>query len=56
VRGNLSGVRGNLSGVKGNLSGVKGNLDDCEITDEERIKGIKIEDLILENEHAVDNG
>ena len=44
--GNLSDVRGNLSGVRGNLSGVWGNLDGCEITAEDREKGIDITDLI----------
>jgi hypothetical protein len=46
IIGDLSGVSGDLSGVRGDLSGVSGDLDDCEITEEERVKGIKIEDLI----------
>ena len=46
ITGNLSGVRGNLSGVTGNLSGVRGDLDDCDITKEEREKGIDINELI----------
>jgi hypothetical protein len=46
IRGNLSGIRGNLSGISGDLSGISGDVDDCEITDTEREKGIKIEDLI----------
>ena len=48
VRGDLSGVRGDLSGVRGYLSGVRGDLDICEITDEDRVKGINISDLIGE--------
>ena len=46
VRGNLSGVTGDLSGITGDLSGITGNLDDCDITDEEREKGISINELI----------
>ena len=48
VRGNLSDITGNLSGINGNLSGVTGNLDDCDITKEEREKGIDIRELIKE--------
>ena len=46
VTGDLSGITGDLSGVTGNLSGISGNLDDCDITDEEREKGIDINELI----------
>jgi len=48
VTGDLSGVRGNLFGVSGDLSGVRGDLDDCEISDEDRRRGINISDLIKE--------
>ena len=44
---NLSGIKGDLFGITGNLSGIRGNIDDCEITQEERDKGINIYDLIL---------
>ena len=48
ISGDLSGVSGDLSGIYGNLSGILGNLDDCDITDEEREKGISINELIKE--------
>jgi len=48
VCGDLSNVRGNLTGVCGDLTGVCGNLDDCEITAEDRKKGININTLIEE--------
>ena len=32
--------------VWGDLSGVTGNLDECEITDEERVAGIDISNLL----------
>jgi hypothetical protein len=33
-------------GVTGDLSGVRGDLDACEITEEDRNRGIDIKDLI----------
>jgi len=48
ISGDLSGITGDLSGVTGNLSGISGNLDDCDITKEEREKGIDINELIKE--------
>jgi len=44
IRGNLSGIRGNLSGIRGDLTDTWGNVDDCEITDEDRKRGISIEE------------
>ena len=44
--GNISRLYGNISGIYGNISGISGNIDNCEITDEERKKGIDINDLI----------
>jgi hypothetical protein len=46
VTGNLSGVWGDLSGVTGNLSGVWGDLDDCELTPEDRERGVSVEELL----------
>jgi len=46
VRGNLSGVYGDLTGVSGDLSNVRGDLDDCEISPEDRKRGICIANLI----------
>ena len=48
ISGDLSGIRGDLSDISGNLSGIRGDINDCQITDEERKAGIKIEDLIKE--------
>ena len=39
-------IEGAPPDVCGNLSGVSGDLDDCEISDDDREKGIDIEDLI----------
>lgn len=46
VRGDLTDIWGDLSGVRGNLSGITGNLDDCEISEEDRRKGIKVRELV----------
>jgi hypothetical protein len=34
----------------GNFKGLSGDLDLCEITDDERNHGVKIEDLIFKSE------
>ena len=41
-------LRGNFSGISGDCTGLSGNFDDCEITGEERAKGINISTLIEE--------
>jgi hypothetical protein len=46
ITGNLSGITGNLTGIRGNLTDITGNIDNCEITPEEREKGIHIDQLI----------
>lgn len=48
ITGDLYGIRGNLTGITGNLTGISGDIDDCEITDEERAKGVHIEQLIAD--------
>ena len=39
-------MSGDCSGLNGNCSGLRGDLTDCEITNEDRYKGINIEDLV----------
>ena len=46
IRGDVSGIRGNVSGIRGNVSGIRGDIDNCEITEEDRKKGIDISELI----------
>lgn len=46
VRGDLTGVRGDLTGVWGNLSGVWGDIDDCDLSPEDRARGVHIDELI----------
>ena len=41
-------VSGNLTGISGDLTGIRGDLDDCEISDEDRKKGIDISELVEE--------
>ncbi len=44
--GDVTGLKGDVTGIYGKAPGLGGNIDDCEITEEERRKGINIEDLI----------
>jgi hypothetical protein len=46
VWGDFSGVRGDLTGVRGDFSGVRGDLSDCGLTDNDRRRGVNVEDLI----------
>jgi len=53
IRGNLTGISGDLTNVSGNLtcvygdlSDISGDLDACEITEEDRERGIKIDELV----------
>ena len=41
-------VEGAPSEITGDLSGITGDLSDCEITDEDREKGIDLDDLIVD--------
>ncbi len=46
IYGDVSGIRGDVSGIYGDVSGIRGNVDDCEITEEDRKRGIDISELI----------
>ena len=46
IYGNVLGISGDISGISGDVSGISGDVDDCNITDKERKKGIRIEQLI----------
>jgi hypothetical protein len=48
ISGDLSNISGNLSGISGDLSGISGNVDDCELTDEDRKRGVHILELVVE--------
>ena len=53
IFGNVSGINGDVSGISGNVSDIFGNVSDifgdvnsCNITENDREKGISIQDLI----------
>lgn len=46
ITGDISGIRGDLTRIRGDLTGITGDLDDCEITEDDRVKGINIMDLV----------
>ena len=39
-------LSGNITKIYGDCTGITGDLDECEITEEDRKKGINIKDLI----------
>ena len=46
LRGDVSGLTGDVSGLTGNVTGLTGDVDACELTDEDRARGVNIQDLI----------
>ncbi len=46
LHGDCHGLRGDCSELSGNCSGLRGNLDECEISNEDRAKGIDIATLV----------
>lgn len=50
ISGNVSGISGNVTGISGDVSGISGNVDDCELTAEDRKKGVDIQELVKEKE------
>jgi hypothetical protein len=46
VWGRVSWLRGNCTGVRGCCTGLTGDLDECEISDEERARGIDVRTLV----------
>ena len=45
LSGNVSYLRGDVSGLRGNCTNFEGDIDECGLTDEEREKGVDINDL-----------
>ena len=50
LSGNCTGLRGNCTGLRGDCSGLRGDLYECDITDEDRKKGIDIAELVGEKD------
>ncbi len=50
LRGDCSGLNGDCTRLNGNCSGLYGNLYECDITDEDRKKGIDIAELVGEKD------
>ncbi len=46
IIGDVSDIIGDVSWISGNVNGIRGDIDECQITMEERKKGIDITDLI----------
>ena len=50
LSGDCSGLYGNCTGLSGNCTGLRGGLYECDITDEDRKKGIDIAVLVGEKD------
>ena len=50
LSGDCSGLYGDCSGLRGDCSGLRGDLYECDITDEDRKKGIDIAVLVGEKD------
>ena len=48
--GNCTSLRGNCTGLYGDCTSLRGDLDECDITDEDRKKGIDIAELVGEKD------
>ena len=46
--GDCTRLNGNCTGLSGNCTGLRGGLYECDITDEDRKKGIDIAELVGE--------
>jgi len=47
--GDVSGLHGDVSGLYGNVSGIRGSIDECQLTTEERLRGVAITELMEDN-------
>jgi hypothetical protein len=45
LSGDCTGLRGYCTGLSGDCTGLSGDIDSCELTEEERKKGIDIQNL-----------
>jgi hypothetical protein len=50
LSGNCSNLKGDCTGLRGICTGLLGDFDLCEITEDERKKGVHIHDLIFKME------
>ena len=50
LNGNCTGLSGDCSGLRGDCTGLRGDLYECDITDEDRKKGIDIAELVGEKD------
>ncbi len=47
ITGDVSEIYGNVTEIFGDVTDISGDFNDCNITDEDRQKGINITDLII---------
>ena len=47
IKGNVSCIRGDVTGIRGDVTGILGDVDNCELTENDRAKGIDIATLCV---------
>lgn len=47
ISGDVSGLSGDVTDLSGDVTGLTGNVDDCGLTDDERARGVDINDLVM---------
>lgn len=48
LRGDCSGLRGDCTGLRGDCTGLRGNIDQCGLTEQDRVNGVEIKELVAE--------
>ena len=46
IYGDVTGIEGNVTGIEGYVSGICGDVNDAKLTDNERLSGIDVSQLI----------
>lgn len=46
LKGNVMGLTGDVTGLHGDVTGIRGDIDSCELTQEEREKGVDVASLV----------
>ena len=44
--GDVTWLRGYVTGIRGDVTWLRGDVDECDITDEMRVRGVDVSDLV----------
>ena len=56
ITGDLTGITGDLTEITGNLTGIWGDIDDAGLTDDDRKRGVSVDDLLMDEEIGGSDG